>query len=95
MNNNRIRREILELLYKQKRRCNGGVREEFLIKNLDEKIDINDLRFHVDYLDKKGYIIIKPVYDGFITIEKFTITSKGIDLVENLDALNSEFPLKK
>jgi len=93
MNNNTIRQEILEVLYKQKRRCNAGVSGEFLTKNLDEKIESEDLKFHIDYLDKKGYIIIKPVYDGFITIEKFTITEKGIDLVKNPEALNSEFLL--
>ncbi len=72
--------EILELLYIQKRRCNGGIREDFLIKNLDEEID---LKFYIDYLNEKEYVIIKSIYDGFVTTEKFTITEKGIELVKN------------
>lgn len=83
MNNSKIRREILELLYKQKRRCNGGVGEDILIKNLDDEID---LKFHINYLKEEKYILIKPIYDGFVTIEKFTITAKGMELVENSDA---------
>jgi len=46
-------REILKLLYKQKRRCNAGVKEEFLIEKLEKKIDNSELRIHVDYLEKK------------------------------------------
>ncbi len=76
----RVHLKILELLYIQKRRCNGGVSEELLIKNLDEKID---LKFHIDCLNKEGYVLIKPVYDGFVTVEKFTITAKGMKLIEN------------
>ena len=75
-----IHLKILELLYIQKRRCNGGVGEELLIKNLDEEID---LKFHIDYLNEKGYVLINPVYDGFVTTEKFTITAKGIELIKN------------
>ena len=93
MNNNEIRCEILELLYKQKKRCNGGVSEDFLIEKLDEKIGSSDLKFHVNYLERKRYIITKHIYDGFITIKKFTITTKGMDLFENPEALNLQFPL--
>lgn len=78
-----IQLKILEVLFKQKRRCNGSVKEEFLIKNLDEKIGSRDLKFHIDYLYEKGYVIVNPLYDGFTTTQKFTITAKGIDLVEN------------
>lgn len=83
MKGNEIRREILELLYKQERRCSAGVKEEFLMEKLEAKIDENELKIHVDYLDEKGYVLIKPVYDGFVTIRKVTITEKGIDLVVN------------
>ena len=78
--------EILELLYKQKRRCSAGVKEEFLIEKLEGKIDNSKLKIHVDYLEKKGHIIIKPVYDGFVTIKKITITPKGVNLFENQNA---------
>ncbi|MGB9980341.1 hypothetical protein [Methanobacterium sp.] len=83
MNNVKIQKEILELLYKQNRRCSAGVREEFLIEKLEAKISDKKLKIHIDYLDEKGYIIIKPVHDGFITIRLITITTKGIDLVGN------------
>jgi hypothetical protein len=53
MNNNPIWREILELLYKQERRCSAGVKEKFLIEKLEWKIDNSELRIHVDYLDEK------------------------------------------
>jgi hypothetical protein len=86
MSNNEIRREILKLLYKQKRRCNAGVKEEFLIEKLEKKIDNSELRIHVDYLEKKGHIIINPVYDGFVTIKKITITANGVNLFENQNA---------
>lgn len=75
-----VQLEILEVLYKQRRRCSAGVREESLMKKLEDKIDNNKLRVHVDYLKEKGYITIKSVYDNFVTI---TITAKGIDLLEN------------
>ena len=83
MSDNKIRREILEVLYKQERRCSAGVKEEFLIEKLKAKIKENELKIHVDYLDEKGYILIKPVHDGFVTIRKVTITKKGIDIVGN------------
>lgn len=83
MSDNELRLEILEVLYKQGRRCSAGVNEEFLIEKLEAKIDENELKIHVDYLDEKGYILIKPVYDGFVTIRNITITKKGIDLVGN------------
>lgn len=83
MSDNELRQEILEVLHKQGRRCNAGVKEEFLIENLEAKIDKNELKIHIDYLDEKGYILIKPVYDGFITIRNINITEKGIDLVGN------------
>ena len=83
MHGNEIRREILEVLYKQGRKCSAGVKEEFLMEKLETKIDGNEIKIHIDYLDEKGYVIIKPVYDGFVTIRKVTITEKGIDLVGN------------
>ncbi len=83
MSDNKIHREILEVLYKQERRCSSGVKEEFLIEKMEGKIDANELKIHIDYLDEKGYVFIKPVYDGFVTIKKVNITKKGIDLVGN------------
>ena len=83
MSCNEIRWEILEVIYKQERRCSAGVKEDFLIERLESKIDENELKIHVDYLDEKGYVLIKPMYDGFVTIRKVTITKKGIDLVAN------------
>ncbi|WP_424356337.1 hypothetical protein [Methanobacterium sp. MBAC-LM] len=50
---------------------------------MEAKIDENELKIHIDYLDEKGYILIKPAYDGFVTIKNITITKKGIDLVGN------------
>lgn len=83
MKSNEIRREVLEVLYRQGRRCSAGVKEEFLIEKLEAKIDKNELKIHIDYLDENGYVLIKPVYDGFVTIRKVTTTKKGIDLVGN------------
>jgi len=64
----RVQRKILEVLYKQRRRCSAGVREEFLMKKMEERINNSELRVHVDYLKEKGYITIKSVYDSFVTI---------------------------
>lgn len=50
---------------------------------MEAKIDENELKIHIDYLDEKGYILIKPAYDGFVTIKNITITKKGIYLVGN------------
>ncbi|MEN6553130.1 MAG: hypothetical protein ABFC34_09640 [Methanobacterium sp.] len=83
MKGNPIQHEILELLYKQERRCSASVNEDFLIEKLEEKIDADELKVHVDYLAEREYILIKSVYDGFATIRKITITAKGTDLVEN------------
>ena len=83
MSDNELRQEILEVLYKQGRRCSAGVKEEFLIEKLEVKVDENELKVHVDYLAENEYVIIKPVHDGFITIRKIIITEKGIDLVGN------------
>ena len=80
---NPIQHEILELLYKQGRKCSAGVKEEFLIEKLKVKINANELKVHVDYLAEREYVIIKPVYDGFITARRITITAKGTGLVGN------------
>lgn len=62
-----------------------------MIKNLDE-INADDLLIHINYLNKKGYVHTKQIYDGFAKIQKLTITAEGIDLFSNKDTLNSEFP---
>lgn len=83
MSCNEIRWEILELLYKQGRKCSAGIKKEFLMQKLEEKIDCHELKVHVDYLAEKGYVLIKHVNDGFVTIKKINITKKGIDLFGN------------
>lgn len=88
MDNSITQLEILGLLYKQSRRCASYVKKEFLIENLNEKIDAKDLKFHVDCLNEKECVIIKQVYDGFITTEKIGITEKGIHLLVENSALN-------
>jgi hypothetical protein len=92
MNNNQIRRKILELLYTQSRKCASYVKIEHLIENIDE-IEVEDLLVNINYLAKKGYVHIKQMNDGFNTA-KSTITAKGIILIENDDTLNSKFPVK-
>ena len=90
---NQIRRKILELLYIQSRKCSSYVKIEFLFKN-NKWIDKKDLLNQIDYLKIKGYIKSKQINDGFINIDKITITSKGTYLIENEDILNSKFPIE-
>ena len=79
---NQIRKKILKLLYIQSRKCASYVKIEFLIKNT-EGIEYHDLLNQIDYLKMNGYIKIKQIDDGYINMDKITITSKGIDLIKN------------
>jgi hypothetical protein len=90
---NQIRRKILEFLYFQSRKCASYVKIEFLLKN-SPRIDKIDLLNQIDYLKMEGYIKSKQIDDGFINIDKITITSKGTHLIENEDILNSKFPVE-
>ena len=90
---NQIRRKILNLLYIQSRKCSSYVKTEFLIKNV-ERIEKKDLLNQIDYLKTKGYIKTKQIDDGFTSLCKITITSKGTSLIENEYDLNSKFPIE-
>jgi len=90
---NKIRRIILELLYIQSRKCSSYVKIEFLIKN-NKKIDKKDILQQIDYLKMKGYVKTYQINDGFINLDKITITNKGTNLIENEYNLNSKFPVE-
>ena len=88
MKNDEVQLKILELLYKQSRKCASYVKKDSLIKNLDEKIDYINLGVHVNYLVEKEYIIKRHIYDGFVTIDELKITEKGIKIVKNSNTSN-------
>ena len=90
---NEIRRKILELLYIQSRKCSSYVKIEFLIKNI-KITEKNDLLNQIDYLKMEGYIKTRQIDDGFINLDNIMISSKGTNLMENKDILNSKFPVE-
>lgn len=84
MNKNKIRLKILELLQVQSRRCASYVKIDFIVKSIDE-IGHENLLIHLNYLNKNGYVHIKQIYDGSISIETFMITDKGIELIKSFN----------
>ncbi len=85
MENKKIRRRILEILYaKDEENPGDSIERKFLKKELgvsDNKLDSN-----ISYLIEKGYI-----ESG--TLSSVRITSDGKDLVENKEEFNSMFPV--
>lgn len=90
MNNNEIRRKILEILYNNKLNnlekgfYNTKLYEEF--SNIDENI----FNFNLDYLKKKYLIRSTKVLGQRYYIVR--ITADGIDVVEDDEKLNRLFP---
>jgi len=90
MNENRIRRGILEILYDYEEEHSG---DQMGGHDLTEKlgdIEPNELIFNMNYLENKGYMDIEEYLEGeFIA----NITHQGIDLIENNEEFNTKFPL--
>lgn len=88
MTPNEIRREILSTIY------NSDDRKFFKMEELEElreKVGDKDLHNEIDYLDDKGYIKTKKtITDGYFSV---SITSLGIDLVENPKNFNKLFTI--
>lgn len=90
MGNSEIRRKILEILYETARKQNGRYKNRHDLKTqlgLDDK----DLDFHILYLYEKHYLEI--VRAPRVNFQSAKITSRGIDLVEDNNRLNSIFPI--
>ncbi len=92
MNNDEIRRKILEILYEKDK-------EEpfrFMSRNLlKEKLNVEDnkLDSNVLYLKEKNLIILGKEHTQTKPFIRAIITAKGKDLVENKEEFNSMFPI--
>lgn len=91
MDNQEIRRKILEYLYqKDEDRPQNLISRDELIKFLGvegKKIDSNVL-----YLEEKGYVRLEKYLGSLFGDAR--ITSYGKDLVENPEHFNNEFPIQ-
>lgn len=90
MENKEIRRKILEYVYQKNEEIPQIMvkREELL-----DYLDIKDSKLvnAALYLEEKGYLkLLKSIGSQFVTCQ---ITSYGIDLVENPEGFNQEFPM--
>lgn len=91
MDNNEIRRKILDILYNNKL---NNLEEGFYNIKLQEKfsnIDENIFNFNLNYLKKKRLIRSTTVLGQRYYIVKITID--GIDVVEDNEKLNRFFPI--
>ncbi|WP_048190499.1 hypothetical protein [Methanobacterium sp. SMA-27] len=88
MDNNEIRREILEVLYEFEqddpgRKVNRG--------HIKEKLDIDykQIKSNIRWLEGEGYVKVDWLPQTFLSL----ITNRGINLIENKEEFNKEFPL--
>jgi hypothetical protein len=89
LDNNQIRRKLLEILYKYAADNPGEEMPDGLLK---EELDITkkELKFNVDYLYEEGYVNITTFIGGDFDVK---INSNGINLVEDNSRFNNKFPL--
>lgn len=91
MDNNEIRRKILDILYNNKL---NNLEKGFYNTKLQEKfsnIDENIFNFNLNYLKKKRLIWSTTVLGQRYYIVR--ITTDGIDVVEDNEKLNKFFPI--
>jgi len=91
MDNNKIRRDILEILYNwfKKNPYSFLPREVLMIVIYNSK----GLESNIVYLEEKGYVELKKALSTqFIGAR---ITAKGIDLIENESEFNIKFPIRQ
>jgi len=88
MDNQEIRRKILELLYEHALENSTEMSDDLLNQELD--IEFNKLNFNIDYLEKEGYISVQRFLGEDYLVE---IESKGINLVETPEKFDSLFPI--
>ncbi|MDO5836099.1 MAG: hypothetical protein Q4P17_06285 [Methanobacterium sp.] len=88
MDNQEIRRKIIELLYDNASKGSERVTKGILKKELG--IGYNELNFNINYLEKERYISVERFMGGHYVVE---IRSRGINLVENPKKFDSLFPL--
>ena len=88
MNNNQIRRKIIEELYKSNEKKPGLTTPHGRLRN-EIGIEDNELDRNINYLKDKGYIHLTTAMDYYAA----KITDKGIDLIEDNNEFNTKFPL--
>lgn len=89
MDNNDIRKKILEVLYEAKTIRNPLITNNEIIEKLNLKEQ--SIFFNTQYLHEKNYVKMMLLADGGFFAE---ITSNGVDIVENTAKLNQLFPTK-
>ena len=88
MNNNQIRRKIIEELYKSNEEKPGVTTPHGILRN-KLGIEDNELDRNINYLKEKGYIELITAMNYYAA----KITHKGIDLLEDDNEFNTKFPL--
>ncbi len=91
MDNNEIRRAILENLYNwfKENPYSFLPRELLLLAIYNSK----GLESNIVYLEEKGYVELKKALDTQFISSR--ITAKGIDLIENESEFNNKFPIRQ
>lgn len=84
MDNNEIRRKILEVLYDQEMNNPKIIPKGILKKK--SGIEYNKLDPNINYLEDKGYIQVTRAMGGYYATK---ITAKGIDYIENNEEVKS------
>lgn len=84
MDNQKIRRKILEFLYDSAKNSSNKVPKGILKQELG--IEYGELDFNIDYLKDEGYIDVEEGMRGYYAV---VIKSKGINLVENPNEFNN------
>ncbi len=89
LDNNQIRRKILQILYDYEIENPGGLTPSGIVKKhlqVEDKI----IDFNLNYLENKGYLKLTRLH-GSLPLSR--ITSGGIDIVEDNNQLDEKFPL--
>ncbi|MDH4210202.1 MAG: transcriptional regulator [candidate division WOR-3 bacterium] len=92
MNNNEIRRKILQILYESftEHPYNRVTPKEF---KDTLNISLKELHFNIIYLEEKGYVELSKPLEGSVFVGA-RITPRGVDLVEDECEFNVHFPLQ-
>ncbi|MGP8023864.1 MAG: hypothetical protein ACLQG5_06225 [Methanobacterium sp.] len=90
LDDNQIRRKILEILYDYEiENPRDDVESIELNKKLGVGVLDKEVEFNINYLENKGFVdVTGRHFEGF----EVKITHKGIDLVENNEEFNNLFP---
>jgi predicted ArsR family transcriptional regulator len=94
VSNVQLKREILALLYEASSESPYG---RLSLSKLTGKLNIprRDIKFQLDYLEEKGWIVSERSTRGIRVFCYYKITTRGIDLVEEPSEFSKQLPVVK